>query len=197
MINNLEGLDDFFGGGTNEGPGAWRVGDGGLGSLLRQHFGGDQLDVDNMSYDDLLERFGTGSSTQRADARTIAALPEWTYRSCGNNGDGHNGSLSDELRGSSGRLSSPIDMTAGRRVGAQLASPIDLTTDSGIPAAKKSNADSNGGEGEEKPTCNICLEEYIDGDKLKTLPCLHFFHASCIEKWLKSVNKCPICKETV
>ncbi|KAF9439366.1 E3 ubiquitin-protein ligase rnf13 [Entomortierella beljakovae] len=43
--------------------------------------------------------------------------------------------------------------------------------------------------------CAICLEEYEIGDRLRELPCKHFFHAQCIDPWFKDVHGiCPVCK---
>jgi hypothetical protein len=33
-------------------------------------------------------------------------------------------------------------------------------------------------------SCMICVEEYVVGDKTRTMPCFHFFHKHCIDMWL-------------
>ncbi|KAL0680817.1 hypothetical protein Bca4012_047664 [Brassica carinata] len=42
--------------------------------------------------------------------------------------------------------------------------------------------------------CSICLEEYVDGDEVGSMPCEHMFHVSCVQQWLRMKNWCPICK---
>lgn len=42
--------------------------------------------------------------------------------------------------------------------------------------------------------CCICLASYNDNDELKKLPCSHFFHASCVDTWLRIKAFCPLCK---
>lgn len=46
----------------------------------------------------------------------------------------------------------------------------------------------------EKKNCSICLEDFKNGDKTTSLPCIHFFHTFCIKNWLNTQNTCPICK---
>ncbi|KAK8366432.1 hypothetical protein V6Z11_A02G118900 [Gossypium hirsutum] len=42
--------------------------------------------------------------------------------------------------------------------------------------------------------CSICLVEYQAKDTLKTIPsCMHYFHAICVDEWLKP---CPVCDNT-
>ena len=46
-------------------------------------------------------------------------------------------------------------------------------------------------------SCSICLEEYTRGDAVRTLPCLHCFHAPCVDHWLRDHNTCPVCKHSL
>ena len=43
-------------------------------------------------------------------------------------------------------------------------------------------------------SCMICLDEFISREKVIALPCIHFFHPKCINKWIENKNECPICK---
>lgn len=40
--------------------------------------------------------------------------------------------------------------------------------------------------------CAVCMEPFILGDRARTLPCLHVFHARCIDQWICLRGKCPI-----
>ena len=55
----------------------------------------------------------------------------------------------------------------------------------------------------EESMCSICMSEYEPKDKIGTLPmCGHYFHANCINGWLRSRRllldrTCPICRARV
>ncbi|XP_020599031.1 RING-H2 finger protein ATL8 [Phalaenopsis equestris] len=51
------------------------------------------------------------------------------------------------------------------------------------------------GEGEKE--CSVCLSAFSDGQRVRQLQCGHGFHASCIDKWLRSPATCPICRADV
>ena len=42
--------------------------------------------------------------------------------------------------------------------------------------------------------CAICLERFKSKVKIIILPCIHIFHRSCINDWMKKQKNCPICK---
>lgn len=45
-----------------------------------------------------------------------------------------------------------------------------------------------------KPECSICLEKFLDDEKVAVLPCGHLFHCACINHALTIKNVCPVCK---
>uniref|UniRef100_A0A0E0B1D3 RING-type domain-containing protein n=1 Tax=Oryza glumipatula TaxID=40148 RepID=A0A0E0B1D3_9ORYZ len=49
----------------------------------------------------------------------------------------------------------------------------------------------------EDAVCCICLTKYGDDDELRELPCTHFFHVQCVDKWLKINAVCPLCKTEI
>ncbi|KAH9611585.1 hypothetical protein KSS87_023236 [Heliosperma pusillum] len=46
----------------------------------------------------------------------------------------------------------------------------------------------------EDAVCCICLARYMEDDEMRELPCTHFFHAECVDRWLKINATCPLCK---
>ena len=44
-------------------------------------------------------------------------------------------------------------------------------------------------------TCAVCLDVFLDGEIVKTLPsCAHEFHEACVDRWLLRRDCCPICR---
>lgn len=46
----------------------------------------------------------------------------------------------------------------------------------------------------EQTKCSICLGDFEEGECLKSLPCVHFYHKDCIDSWLLVGHACPVCK---
>lgn len=61
---------------------------------------------------------------------------------------------------------------------------------------EEENKNEGNGEKDEKETveCPICLSNFAEKDKIRELPCKHFFHMECIDEWYKKNSKCPLCR---
>ena len=45
--------------------------------------------------------------------------------------------------------------------------------------------------------CAICLQSFIQKDKVAVLPCPHLFHPGCLEPWLQIQRRCPLCRTEI
>ena len=41
--------------------------------------------------------------------------------------------------------------------------------------------------------CGICHEDFVDGEHLRLLPCCHYFHCHCVDRWLLDPSRAPAC----
>ena len=48
-------------------------------------------------------------------------------------------------------------------------------------------------EREEERECMVCLDMLQKGEEARCLPCCHIFHRKCIDDWLLTKWKCPLC----
>ncbi len=49
--------------------------------------------------------------------------------------------------------------------------------------------------GDEKE-CSICFDQYCINEEIALTKCNHYFHVTCIEKWLGHAHNCPVCRST-
>jgi E3 ubiquitin-protein ligase RNF11 len=54
-----------------------------------------------------------------------------------------------------------------------------------------------GGSSKKSKECVICMVEFVIGDSIRFLPCMHTYHAKCIDDWLMRSFICPSCMEPV
>lgn len=67
--------------------------------------------------------------------------------------------------------------------------------DSGVEMVSQNARLVNKDSAEDIPVCAICLDEFAEGDVLKTLPCGHAYHDVCISPWLEGKSGlCPNCR---
>ncbi|ODN03499.1 E3 ubiquitin-protein ligase RNF13 [Orchesella cincta] len=53
-------------------------------------------------------------------------------------------------------------------------------------------------KGDPYETCAVCLDDFVEQEKIRILPCYHGYHIQCIDHWLtKGRRVCPICKRKV
>ncbi|KAI8539987.1 hypothetical protein RHMOL_Rhmol09G0225600 [Rhododendron molle] len=82
-------------------------------------------------------------------------------------------------------------------IGAQSGSSTMQQASSSVTAEKKqdtANVVGNTKASEDELTCSVCLEQVTVGELVRSLPCLHQFHANCIDPWLRQQGTCPVCK---
>ncbi|XP_064595740.1 uncharacterized protein LOC135462443 [Liolophura sinensis] len=49
-------------------------------------------------------------------------------------------------------------------------------------------------DGNQLEKCTICLCEFEEEEDVRRLPCMHLFHIECVDQWLATNKKCPICR---
>ncbi|XP_028812131.1 E3 ubiquitin-protein ligase Arkadia isoform X2 [Denticeps clupeoides] len=65
------------------------------------------------------------------------------------------------------------------------------------PETRKLHGKQDEEEGAEEDTeekCTICLSILEEGEDVRRLPCMHLFHQLCVDQWLLTNKKCPICR---
>lgn len=45
--------------------------------------------------------------------------------------------------------------------------------------------------------CPICMNDFIPGELIRLLPCMHYYHIRCIDEWLMRAITCPTCVQRV
>ncbi|KAL7939927.1 hypothetical protein V8C42DRAFT_163735 [Trichoderma barbatum] len=96
----------------------------------------------------------------------------------------------------------PAPETRGRFVGLapKAVDSIPLVSYSVSPHERHvtpSQASHNSGS-DDSPNCSICTEMFEEGIRLRSLPCGHLFHPTCVDPWLleRSVT-CPLCRRNL
>ncbi|KAF8859366.1 hypothetical protein BDZ45DRAFT_361571 [Acephala macrosclerotiorum] len=45
--------------------------------------------------------------------------------------------------------------------------------------------------------CSVCMNHVHTNEDITFLPCLHWFHESCVVAWLQEINTCPSCRTVI
>jgi hypothetical protein len=156
--------------------------------LMRGGADGD-LDIDDMSYEQLLEleqRLGQVKKPT-ASVDTVNELASFVFV------DKRAAAPAAAAVAESGII--PPSASAAPDAQSSAALSSSAASDSMPLPMKLARQDSLG------PTrCGICLEDFAAGDELRALPCFqkHVFHMPCIDYWLLEFKKtCPICLVSV
>jgi hypothetical protein len=126
------------------------------------------VDIDNMDYEQLLalqERLGfVRQPNQGASEQAINQLPTSKFKA---------------------------DQKSSSKPAAEKKNAVPKQSDSESKQQSKTAAKD---KDETEKSCCICLSTFQEGDEIRSLPCFHYFHKDEIDTWLKTNDKCPICK---
>lgn len=67
-------------------------------------------------------------------------------------------------------------------------------TEGSATAAEGAAACAQADDDNSADKCTICLCEYEDDEDVRRLPCMHLFHKDCVDQWLVTNKKCPMCR---
>ena len=45
--------------------------------------------------------------------------------------------------------------------------------------------------------CGICMDSFNDGEKINKISCQHIFHIDCLNQWISTNKKCPLCDKLI
>ncbi|KAJ3337579.1 hypothetical protein HDU93_000822 [Gonapodya sp. JEL0774] len=85
-------------------------------------------------------------------------------------------------------------LALGERVGEVKQRGLDERSVAGLPTKKYRAVapTGQGSDGSDESRCTVCLEDFVDGEELAVLPCLHSYHGDCVKNWLRGNGVCPM-----
>uniref|UniRef100_A0A7N0U1H5 RING-type domain-containing protein n=1 Tax=Kalanchoe fedtschenkoi TaxID=63787 RepID=A0A7N0U1H5_KALFE len=77
----------------------------------------------------------------------------------------------------------------------------DLAAERRVMISRFGSKDGDEEEEEMVECCSVCLCGFERGEVVSELPCKHFFHRGCLEKWVCNNNggsaTCPLCRSLI
>lgn len=67
-------------------------------------------------------------------------------------------------------------------------------TSEGSPKEESEVNANNMVDDDDLEKCTICLYEFEVEEDVRRLPCMHLFHVECVDQWLITNKRCPICR---
>lgn len=132
-----------------------------------------------------------GQDLARRDAAPPQIRAQRSYG--GNSGSGRSGSNSTHTMGKKGASAAAINRLPTRKWTRNDERKKEQRREQ--HRQEHGGAETDSDDVEDTEQCGICLMEYERGDVLRTLPCLHVFHAKCVDHWLKQNARCPECRQ--
>ena len=131
------------------------------------------------------------NASRHLDVDSILNLPTVTY---------HATTLKNQNQQASATSSGPLEESRDEGFSWMMVPEGDKSTD--YPSSSHHTTSSKQSD-DQADSCVICLEHFMDGDRLRVLPCDHSFHMGCIDRWLSGSHSheacftsgCPTCKK--
>lgn len=143
---------------------------------------------------------GIKNSCDYVDPPYTLDLHTNSRKNAGNNSGSHV-TLSDANNQEPKRVSALSESNSHQENGDNRLSTSSLSHNT-LGQNQRNTANNNAGKEERtynQTSCPICLEDFFDGENdIRELPCLHIYHAECIDPFLTSRSSlCPMCKVSV
>ncbi|MES1922492.1 E3 ubiquitin-protein ligase rnf38 [Bonamia ostreae] len=84
-----------------------------------------------------------------------------------------------------------------RSVGARDGNQMQPATEHDIENLPSFVVDKKMAESLTSQKCVFCMEQMVEKEEVRRLPCLHVFHKKEIDQWLKINKVCPVCKAAI
>lgn len=92
----------------------------------------------------------------------------------------------------------PVLAHSVRRVASQLSEEEQVRMAQRMGLIQHLPTGAYDGSSKKNRECVICMNEFLVGETIRFLPCLHVYHTVCIDDWLmRGSFTCPSCMEPV